>query len=101
MRQEQGQAAVTPPLGLAGGQELVNDDLRTVGKIAKLSFPDDQGFGRGSGIAVFEGHDGFFGQQRINDRDIHVGIDIGQRQQGFAIFLVMQHGMAMEKRTAA
>src|SRR5580698_7202037 len=34
--------AEQPPLVLTGGDELIDDDLRSVGKVSKLRFPHDQ-----------------------------------------------------------
>ena len=54
VRQEQRQAAQAAPLGFAGGQELVDHDLRAVGEVAELRFPDVQRVGIGGGVAVLE-----------------------------------------------
>src|SRR5438034_2516762 len=43
VRQEQHQAAVALPFGLAAREELVADDLAAVGEVAKLGFPYDEG----------------------------------------------------------
>ena len=66
MRQEHRDAAQTPPLGLAGTNELIDDDLRTVDEIAELSFPDDKRVGFGRCIAVLKSKHRFFRQQRID-----------------------------------
>ena len=42
------------PLGFGGGNELVDDDLSTVGKIAELRFPQRQRLGLGGRVAVFK-----------------------------------------------
>src|ERR1700742_4061568 len=42
MRQEQSEAGYAAPLSFARADELVDDDLRAVGKIAELTFPDRQ-----------------------------------------------------------
>jgi hypothetical protein len=42
VRQQQHEAAHALPLLLAGGDELVDDDLRAVGEIAELRFPQRQ-----------------------------------------------------------
>ncbi len=42
VRQEQRQPADATPLGLARGDELVDDDLRAIGEVAELAFPDHE-----------------------------------------------------------
>lgn len=51
MRQQEHDAIVSNPLGLASTDELVDDTLGCVVEITKLSFPEDQGIGAGHGIA--------------------------------------------------
>src|SRR3546814_18935992 len=65
MRQKQQEAVGTQPLGLAGGDELIDHDLRAVGDIAELGFPEHQRFGIGERIAVFETEHAIFGERRI------------------------------------
>jgi hypothetical protein len=45
VRQHHRETAQPPPLDFAGRDELVDHDLRTVGEVAELRFPDDQPFG--------------------------------------------------------
>ena len=66
--QHQGQTAMTAPLGFARGNELINHNLGTVGKIAKLGFPDSQDVGFCRRITVFKSQHGFFGQDRVDNR---------------------------------
>ncbi|OIQ77334.1 hypothetical protein GALL_409690 [mine drainage metagenome] len=58
MRQHQGNTIDSTPLDFTGGDELVNHDLGTVGKVTKLCFPDDQGIGVIGSIAVLESENG-------------------------------------------
>lgn len=51
MGQQEHDAIVPHPLGLAGADELVDDALGCVVEVTKLSFPEDQGVGAGHGIA--------------------------------------------------
>ena len=67
MRQEHRQRAQAAPLRLAGADELVDDHLRAVGKVAELRFPDHQRVRVCGRIAVFESHNRLFGQQGIDD----------------------------------
>ncbi len=45
VRQQQRDAGQQAPLGFAGGDELVDDDLRAVGEVAELRFPQHERFG--------------------------------------------------------
>lgn len=98
VRQEQGQAAQASPLGLAGGNELVDDDLCAIDEIAELGLPDGQRTRFGRSVAILEPEYGFFRQQRV-DYGHAPGIfgQLAQRQQGLTVGLVVQHGMAVEK----
>jgi hypothetical protein len=44
MREQQRQARRLTPLGLAGGDELINDHLGGVDEVAELRLPEDQRF---------------------------------------------------------
>ena len=106
VRQDNGEAAPASPFGFAGGNELVDGDLRTVGEVAELGFPNHQVFRCGGGIAVFVGHHGFFVQDGIDyveaalffadvlQRDIHAA-------GAFGTVLVVQHGVAVREGAAA
>ncbi len=59
MREEQRQPAQATPFRLAGADELIDNHLCAVGKVAKLPFPDDQRFGLGGRKAILEPHDRF------------------------------------------
>ena len=56
--QKEREPAQAAPLGFAGRDELVDDDLCAVREIPELALPDDQCFRRGSCVAVFEGKNG-------------------------------------------
>ena len=58
--QQQHKAGGKAPFVFAGAEELVDDDLRAVHKIAELRFPEDQSFGIIAGKAIFEAHAGGF-----------------------------------------
>ena len=101
MRQEQRKPAQPAPLGFARRDELVDDDLRAVGEIAELGFPDGQGFRRGGGVTVFEGQDRLLGQQRVDNVDVDIRVDVFERRVRAAVQLVVQHGVPVEKGAAA
>ena len=102
MRQQHHQTTVAPPLVFAGNNELVDYHLRAVGEITELRFPQYQGFGFGGGEAVFESQHSELGQQRIEHAKIRPRrANAAKRHKLFAVFLVMQHRMAMKKRAAS
>mmetsp|Transcript_5104 Transcript_5104/g.9616 ORF Transcript_5104/g.9616 Transcript_5104/m.9616 type:complete len:214 (-) Transcript_5104:1214-1855(-) len=57
VRKQQSQPRLTQPLGLPGGNELVDDDLGSVGKVSELRFPKYQGVGVLHGVAELEAED--------------------------------------------
>ena len=54
VRQKQGQAAQTAPFRFTAADELINDHLRSVGKVTELGFPNNQCTGLSGGIAIFK-----------------------------------------------
>src|ERR1700722_17342985 len=60
MRQQQDESAGLVPFGFGRDDELIDDDLRAVDKIAELSFPHDKRQGIGHAIAKLKTHDGIF-----------------------------------------
>ena len=67
VRQQQHDAGEQIPLVFARDDELVDDDLRAVGEIAELRFPQNQRFGIIAAEAVFEAEHGGFGESGIVD----------------------------------
>src|ERR1700722_6874250 len=101
VRQEQGQSRETPPLGFAGADELIDDDLCAIAKIAELAFPNRQAMRFGRGESVFESHDRFFRQHRVRDRERRLaGGKMLQRYVPASRDLVVQHGMPVEESSA-
>jgi len=45
VRQAHHEAGTLKPLGLTGCDELINNDLSSVGEVTKLGFPYDEGVG--------------------------------------------------------
>ncbi len=101
VRQQQHESAQAIPLRFAGADELIDDDLRAVGEIAELPFPQRERVRIGRRITVLERHHRFFGQQRIDHGDVRVFAHGRQRQIRRAAVLIVQHGVAMEERAAA
>jgi len=91
-QQQQSEAAKPGPLVLATGDELVNDNLGAVDKIAELSLPDRQRCRCRRRIPVFERQRRFLGQQGVIDLKTRLVFpDMFKRNVFRTIFLVMQH----------
>ena len=67
VREEQGDRAALAPLGLAGGDELVDDGHRAVDEVAELGLPEHQRLGAGDRVAVLEAERGVLAEQRVVD----------------------------------
>jgi hypothetical protein len=67
VRQQHDEAGEQAPLGFAGGDELVDDDLRAVGEVAELRLPEDEGLGVVAGEAVLEAEAGGLGEHGVVD----------------------------------
>ena len=65
MRQEHDQTAGTTPFRFAGGDKLVDNNLRAIGKVTELTFPDNEFVGIGCGVSVVKSENRFFGKDRI------------------------------------
>src|ERR1700752_3540847 len=61
VRKEHHDAGEEVPLGFAGADELIDDSLCDVDKVAKLGLPEDERFGVVTAVAVFEAEDSGFG----------------------------------------
>src|SRR6202011_74999 len=101
VRKEQGQSRETPPLGLAGTDELIDDDLCPIAKIAELAFPNRQAMRFRRGESVFESHDRFFRQYRVRYRERRLaGGKMLQRDVSAPGGLIMQHCVPVKESTA-
>ena len=85
----------------AGGDELVEHDLRAIGEIAELRFPERQRVGFGQRIAVFEAQHGIFREHRVDDLVMRLTrADVVERVVAFFGVLVDQAGMALAEGAA-
>ena len=66
MRQHQGDAIHAAPFHLSRSNELVNHHLGTVGKVAKLGFPNHQGVGVVGRVSVLKAQYGLFRKDGVN-----------------------------------
>src|SRR6267154_3311899 len=101
MRKEQGQSREAPPLGLAGTDELVDDDLCPIAKIAELAFPNRQAMRFRRGESVLESNDRFLRQHRVRHRERRLaGGTMLQRDVPSSGGLVVQHCVPVKERAA-
>ena len=74
---------MSDPLSLATGDELVDDALGGVGKVTKLTLPENQGIWVGHGIAELKAKDAILRERAVADGVGRlVGIQVGQRVVG-------------------
>lgn len=76
VRQQHDEAGLTSPFGLTRRNELVNNALSSVGKVAELGLPNDQRVGIGQRVAELEAQNGKLGQRAV--ADCIVGLVDGQ-----------------------
>ena len=105
VRQEQRKSAHASPLHFARTDELVDDDLRAVGEITELRFPDDQLIRLRCRVAVLEAEHGVFRQHAIDDLEVRLALfHVLQRYPCSGIpllaILIVQHGVTMRERSA-
>ena len=99
--QEQDDAAEQAPLVFAGGDELVDDDLRAVGEVAELGFPEDEGFGVVAAVSVLEAEHAGFGEDGVVDVEVRlVGREMAERDPGLLVFDVDENGVALVEGAA-
>ena len=101
MRQQADEAGHAQPLAFARRDELVEQNLRAIGEIAELAFPERQRVGLRERIAVFEAEHGLFREHRIDDLVMALALaDMVQRHVARFVFLVDQHRMALREGAA-
>ena len=96
------QAAVLVPLVLRSDDELVDDDLGSVGEVAELGLPEDERLRVGDRIAVLEAEHGVLAQQRVVHPEVRVVAHAQFLERGvFGTGLVIDEGrMSMAERAA-
>ena len=101
MRQQHDQARHAQPLGLARGDELINDYLRAIGEVTKLTFPQHHRLRIGQRIAVIKTKHAKFREQRIEGFKLRLTIaDVIERRVFSLACLINQHSMAMAEGAA-
>ena len=101
VRQQQHEAAEQAPLVFAGGDELIDDDLRAVGEVAELRFPQHQGFRVVAAVAVLEAEHAGFGEDRVVDAEARlVRGEVVQRNPALLVFDVDEDAVALVEGAA-
>src|ERR1700761_6538998 len=96
VREKNDNAAQQSPLVLARRDELVDDDLRTVGKIAELRLPHHQRFGIIAAVAVLKAEHSSLREDRVIHLKLRLIIrKIIQRNQRLFILDIDQHTMSL------
>ena len=101
VRQQADEARHAQPFALARRDELVEHDLRAVGEVAELRFPQRQRVRLGGRIAVLEAEHGLFRQHRIEHFEARLlGAEMVERRVALLGLLIEQHRMALRERAA-
>src|SRR6266446_6359475 len=101
VREEHDETRRQIPLVLARADELVDDDLRAVGKIAELRFPEYEGFGVVAAETVFESEAACFGKRRVVN--LAEGLLLGEMGEGEVVVLglrINEHRVALAEGAA-
>ena len=106
VREEHHEAARLAPLGLGGGDKLVDHNLGAVDEVAELALPEDERGRVRDGVAVLEPERGVLAQERVVDLDprclaghLTPG-DVGERDVGVPVGLVVEDRVALAERAA-
>ena len=77
VRQQEHETRHAQPFALAGGDELVDDDLRAVGEVAELRLPQHERVGLGEAVAIFEAEHGLLGEHGVDDLELRLPLTRG------------------------
>src|SRR6185312_7461004 len=102
MRQEHHEARHAQPLGLARADELVDDDLRAIGEIAELRFPQHEGVRIGKTVAIFESQHRLLRERAVDDLERRLsGTDMIDRDVALLGLLIDEDGVTLREGAAA
>ncbi len=100
--QKKDDARVLSPLLLARRYELVDDGLCAIGEVTELRFPQDKRVRVSDGVAVFVGHRGVLGKQRVvNPEACLVFGQVEKGQPFLTVDTVVENGVTLNERSAA
>ena len=101
VRQQAHEAGHAQPFAFTRADELVEHDLRAVGEIAELRFPQGQRVGFGQRVAVFEPKHRVFRQHGVDDFVLRLTFaDVVERVVPFFGVLIDQGRMALAECAA-
>src|SRR5216684_109499 len=101
VRQKHHETRWKVPFIFASTDELVDDDLRAVGKIAELRFPQNERFGIVAAETVFETQAAGLGKRRVvNLAESLLFRKMREREVVVLRFRVNEHGVALAERAA-
>src|SRR6185369_4845116 len=101
VRKKQYHSAGPVPFAFTGGNELVDNHLSAVGKIAELGLPDGKPLRSGHAVAVFEAEDGTLGEHAVVYPESRPALQCGQRGVTRIVMDVMQHRVPVVEGAAA
>lgn len=100
VRKRQHQASALEPLLLTSSQELVDNDLSSVGEITELSFPDNERVRVDERVTQFETEDTIFRQGGVGDGESTLfGADVVQESVLATVLLVVENSMTLREGT--
>ena len=70
MGKRKNNAGLLSPFSLSTNDEIINSDGCSIGKITKLSFPDDQAVGIGGWVAVLKAKHSILTQMTVGNSDV-------------------------------
>ena len=107
VRQQHHQARRVAPLGLGGGDKLVDHDLGAVDEVAELRLPEHERVGVAERVAVLEAERGVLGEERVVDGEVGLrlaafaaALEMVERDVDLAVLLVVQHRVALAEGAA-
>ena len=96
MRKQHHQSSALKPFLLTTGDELINDALRIVGEITKLSFPQDEAVGVDNAVAKIKTEGSEFRQRTVaNGEASLIAADVVQWSVLIFVLLVVENGVAV------
>ncbi len=101
VRQEQNEAARLIPLGFRRDDELIDNNLRAIHKVAELRFPHDQRERIGNTVPEFIAHGGKFAEEAIHHLELRLlRIEMLQRDVSSSGGVVAEFEVPLRERPA-
>lgn len=92
------ESALDSPLGFAGGDEVVDHDLRSVGEVSELGLPEGEAVGVLEGVAVVEAEDAVLAEEGVVDvEEVLLSLELPERVVLVVSLLVVDHRVAVRE----